>query len=478
MSASLAGLSVRRRLLRNFSLLFVGTIVVLSLFYLWASWNNRDAEADDELEEIASIVVGKAERGADGKVNLHYGSKRQELLADVEGLQVFVYDPVNKEVLIEQPAGMRKGLPLSPEIAWKFAFLVVDRNSEPERPRLQLLLATLDTPAGPLQVAIGRDEPHDTLQPRWVAYTVLREVLPVIGPILLLAIGIALYTLTKALAPVAKAAEEANRITVDTMGKRLDTAVPAEIRPLVAAFNRALDRLDAGFAEQRRFTANAAHELRTPLALLRARLDGMGDAEAAEAFRPDLQRMTRLIEQLLAVSRLDSHMPMAKVDVDLVDLAGDVVARMAPLAVSEDKQVSLTAPDHPVWLYGNADSLSAAVRNLVENALRFTPAGSTVEVVVADGPHLEVHDAGPGIPVEDRPHLFERFWRGRNRQGGAGLGLAIVAEVITLHGGRIAIAKSPMGGALFDVTFGALSTTAAPAEASSIAAPAIRAAAE
>ncbi|HEX2890870.1 HAMP domain-containing sensor histidine kinase [Vineibacter terrae] len=449
-----AGLSVRRRLLRNFSLLFIGTVTVLSLFYLWASWNNRDAEADDELEEVASVVVGRAERGPDGRVRLRFGQRRHERLADVAGLQVFVYDPANKETLIEQPSGMRAALPLSPEIAWKWAFLVIDRSGAPGQPRLQLLLATVQTPAGPLRVAVGRDEPQDTLQPRWIAYTVLSEVLPVIGPILLLAIGIALYTLTNALAPVAKAAEEANRITVDTMGKRLDTAVPAEIRPLVDAFNRALDRLDAGFADQRRFTANAAHELRTPLALLRARLDGMADTESADAIRRDLGRMTRLIEQLLAVSRLDSHMPMTKVDVDLVDVAGDIVARMAPLAVAEDKQVSLTAPDHPVRIYGNADALGAAVRNLIENALRFTPSGSAVEVVVADGPHLQVHDAGPGIPDEDRPHLFERFWRGRNRQGGAGLGLAIVAEVVAQHGGRISVNKSPMGGAMFDVTFG------------------------
>jgi signal transduction histidine kinase len=146
---------------------------------------------------------------------------------------------------------------------------------------------------------------------------------------------------------------------------------------------------------------------------------------------------------------------MAKADVDLVELAGDVVAQLAPLAVAEDKQVSLTAPEHAVRIVGNADALSAAVRNLVENALRFAPAGSAVEVVIADGPSIEVHDAGPGIPSEDRPHLFERFWRGRDRQGGAGLGLAIVAEVAALHGGRLSVGKSPLGGALFGVSFGA-----------------------
>ncbi len=473
-----AALSIRRRLLRNFSLLFVGTVVVLSLFYLWASWNNRDAVADKELEEIAAIVVAKAERGADGKVIVKFGPKKQERLSHVAGLQAFVYDPANKETLVEHPSGMRATLPMSPDLAWKWAYLVIDRTGASELPRLQLLLATVQTPAGPLRVAVGRDEPADELYSQWVISAVLREVLPVVGPVLLLAIGIALYTLTKALSPVARAAEEANRITVDTTGRRLDTAVPAEVRPLVVAVNRALERLDAGFDEQRRFTANAAHELRTPLALLRARLDGMADTEAADAIRPDLERMTRLIEQLLAVSRLDSHMPMAKAEVDLVEVAGDIVARLAPLAVADEKQLSLAAPDHAVRIVGNAEAIGAAVRNLVENALRFTPAGSIVEVAVTDGPGIEVHDAGPGIPAEDRAHLFERFWRGRDRRGGAGLGLAIVAEVAAQHGGRISVDSSPMGGALFRINFAPSPAPAAAPQASAAVPPPLQAAAE
>jgi signal transduction histidine kinase len=458
-----AALSIRRRLLRNFSLLFVGTIVVLALFYVWASWNNRDTVADEELEEIATLIVSKAERLQDGRARLTLSPEKQARMAQVPGLQAFVYDPTHKEVLLEHPARMRELLPISPEIGWKWAYLVIDRAGITDQPRLQMLLATIQTRAGPLRVAVGRDEPTEEFNARWVFNVMLEEALPVLGPVLLLAIGIALYTLRKALSPVARAAEDANRITVDTMGKRLNTAVPAEIRPLVAAVNRALERLDAGFAEQRRFTANAAHELRTPLALLRARLDNMADSEAADAIRPDLERMTRLIEQLLAVSRLDSHLPMAKTDVDLVSVAGDIVAQLAPLAVSQDKQVSLAAPDHPVRLVGNADALAAAIRNLVENALRFTPADSAVEVVVTDGPRLEVHDAGPGIRPEDRPHLFERFWRGRDRRGGAGLGLAIVAEIAAQHRGRISVGSSPLGGALFTIDFSPFAAADPPA---------------
>jgi len=131
-----------------------------------------------------------------------------------------------------------------------------------------------------------------------------------------------------------------------------------------------------------------------------------------------------------------------------------------------------------VRIVGNAETLGAAVRNLVENALRFTPAGSSVEVAVTDGPAIEVHDAGPGIPFEDRAHLFERFWRGRDRQGGAGLGLAIVAEVAAQHGGRITVDKSPMGGAMFRITFAASPTPAAAVPTPAPATPPLRAAAE
>jgi signal transduction histidine kinase len=456
--------SVRGRLLRNFSLLFVGMIAVLSLFYLWAAWQSRDTSADKELETLASAIVARAEAGSGGRIRLNIAPATQERLARVTGLQVFVYDPVNRDILLEQPAGLRARLPVSPEIRWRQAYLEIDSADPLGQPRLQLLLVTVASPAGPLRVAVGRDEPPAELHAQWVVESIWREVLPVVGPTLLLAIGIALYTLTRTLAPVARAAEEANRIGVDSIGRRLDTAVPAEIRPLVDAVNRALERIDAGFDQQRRFTANAAHELRTPLALLRARLDGMTDKVAADALRPDLERMTRLIDQLLAVARLDSHVPMAKTDVNLVDVAGDVVAQLAPLAVASEKQVSLTAPDHAVRLHGNADALGAAVRNLVENALRFTPAGAAVEVVVEDGPQIEVHDAGPGIAAQDRPHLFERFWRGSDRRGGAGLGLAIVAEVTTHHGGRLTVDRSPLGGARFRMTFARAGSLPAAAE--------------
>ena len=101
----------RRRLLRNFSLLFVGAIVVLSLFYLWASWSNRDAVADKELEVVAATVVAKAERGAYGRVTVKFGPKKQERLSHVTGLQTFVYDPVKKETLIEHPAGIMPEAP-------------------------------------------------------------------------------------------------------------------------------------------------------------------------------------------------------------------------------------------------------------------------------------------------------------------------------------------------------------------------------
>ncbi|QQS12376.1 MAG: hypothetical protein IPK81_23325 [Rhodospirillales bacterium] len=446
------GRSIRKRLLRNFALLFGATVVALSGFFVWSSWDHREALADDQLEELADLVVGGATRAADGTVDLRLGAAKRARLEATTGVRVFVHDPGTRRTVHESPPGFAATLPLSPAIEWRWAYLLIDPVDTPVDQRVQLLMATKATAAGPLRVAIARDEPSDDFPFRWIATAILTQVLPVVGPIAVLAIALGLWTLGRELEPVAKAAEQANVIGVDSTGARISTEVPAEVRPLVDAINRALDRLDIGFSEQRRFTAEAAHELRTPLSVLRARLDGMDESVAAD-IRGDVDRMARVVDQLLAVSRLDSRLPMERVEVDLGSVASDVVARLAPLAVARGRQLSLTAHDRPVRVRGDPDMLGAAIRNLVENAMRFAPVDSTVEVVVAEDARVEVHDAGPGIAAADRPHVFERFWRRREggSQGGAGLGLAIVAEIAKRHGGSIGIERSPLGGALVRV---------------------------
>ena len=164
--------------------------------------------------------------------------------------------------------------------------------------------------------------------------------------------------------------------------------------------------------------------------------------------------MNRLVEQLLCVSRLDSVALDVSSPIDLRQLAEDVVGSMAHLALASGRRIALIGADHPVVIAGNAAAIADALRNLVENALVHTAPGTEVIVEVGQDGVLSVLDSGPGIAVDDRPHIFDRFWRGKGvRTEGAGLGLAIVMEIVRAHGASIAVGDRAPSGARFDLRF-------------------------
>jgi len=287
----------------------------------------------------------------------------------------------------------------------------------------------------------------------WLWTEISTEVLPMLVPLLIVTLIVVVVTVRVTLRPLRALAAQANAIQPDTSETRLGLAgVPEEIVPVVRSINRAFDRIGDGLKLQRRFTANAAHELRTPLAVLRARVDSMPPSPAVLALRGDVDRMARVVDDLLAVARLEAREADMQTRVDLVRVARDVLALLAPLAHAEEKDVALSAPDEPVWIKGNAPVLERTLRNLVENCLRHTSAGTCVDVGIDHGARVTVRDRGPGVPIQIRQRIFEPFWRGEEaRAGGAGLGLAIAAEAVELHGGRIAVDDAPGGGALFAV---------------------------
>ena len=164
--------------------------------------------------------------------------------------------------------------------------------------------------------------------------------------------------------------------------------------------------------------------------------------------------MNRLVEQLLCVARLDSVALDVSSSVDLHELAEEVVGSMAHLALSACRTIALSGADHPVLVTGNAAAIADALRNLIENALAHTAPGTEVVVEVDPEGTISVQDSGPGIPAEDRPHIFERFWRGNGVRGsGAGLGLAIVMEIVKAHGASVTVNDRLPRGARFDLRF-------------------------
>jgi signal transduction histidine kinase len=282
-------------------------------------------------------------------------------------------------------------------------------------------------------------------------YEWLGEYLPVTAPMLLALMAALVVTLRGALRPLDRLMRYARSITPAQIGLRLPTEdLPRELLGPVEAINGALDRLDRGFQAQRDFLADAAHELRTPLAILAAHLDTVDDPSRTAMLRADVDRMTRLVNQLLTVAQLEALTIRPDDKADLSEIATELAALLAPLAVKTGRSIGVANADHPVMVRGNRDAIYQALRNLVENALRYTSPGSEVEIEVDRGGSVSVSDRGPGIPEAQRSQLFRRFWRADRRQsGGAGLGLAIAHRIATAHAGQLTVGDNPGGGARF-----------------------------
>ncbi|MGY8709363.1 ATP-binding protein [Bradyrhizobium sp. 18BD] len=274
-------------------------------------------------------------------------------------------------------------------------------------------------------------------------------------PILLVLLGIDIVIFRRAVAPLWKASEEASNIGPARTDIRLPTEqIPREIMPLVTAVNQALDRLEDGFRVQRQFTADAAHQLRTPLTILRTRIETLNDRAARQALHADIEAMSRIVAQLLEIAELDTLVLDPGETADLRAVCAEVVGSIAPFAIAQHKDIALKGADAPVLIHGNAEMLQRAIFNLAENAIKFTAKDTAVDVEVSEDGAVRVRDCGPGIAEAERDLIFQRFWRrDRQRSDGAGLGLSIVRGVADDHAATVAVENLPGGGAEFTLRF-------------------------
>ncbi|MFT3961415.1 sensor histidine kinase [Propionivibrio sp.] len=272
----------------------------------------------------------------------------------------------------------------------------------------------------------------------------------VLGGLIWLAVGRALRPLDKVRAEIMGQAVPSLR-TMETRD------LPTEVAPLGEALNALLQRLEQAFATERDFIANAAHELRTPLTAVRLQAqladqarDAAQRAAALDQLRAGVDRAAHVVEQLLQMARLEPDaQQFTFAEVRLDQLAKNAVADFSPQA--EDRRIDLgVGTCRPVRLSGHAESLRILLSNLIENALRHTPAGGRIDVDVdeEDGlARLDVADSGPGIPEEFRERVFDRFFRlAGSDTPGSGLGLPIARQAARLHGGEITLGESPAGG--------------------------------
>jgi signal transduction histidine kinase len=274
------------------------------------------------------------------------------------------------------------------------------------------------------------------------------------APFLLAWLAVSMLAVRRALAPLKQVSRVAEEIDPATPNTRLPTRnVPTELVPLVNAINLALDRLEHGLMHQREFNANAAHQLRTPLAVLSANIETMQDKSSAAKLTYDIQLMNRIVNQLLLVARLETMSHLPNETVDLLAIATDVAGNLAPLAIASGKHLEILNGAGPIFVQANAEALRAALTNLVENALSHTPSETTVSIRLTQEPTVEVVDCGPGVPPDKRDQIFERFWKGDRNRKGAGLGLAIVKHIMTALQGSVSISDNPGGGAAFTLKF-------------------------
>ncbi|MBN9428623.1 MAG: two-component sensor histidine kinase [Burkholderiales bacterium] len=322
------------------------------------------------------------------------------------------------------------------------------------------------TLAGGRVIQVG--QPFEVRE-RIAAAAAMRSLTPllILAPLIALAIW---WLIGQSLRPVERVASELRNRDATRLDPVSEAELPTEIEPMVRSMNGLLERLRRAFAAQRAFVADAAHELRTPIAALKLQAgllgraqDDQARAEALTQLNAGIDRSAHLVGQLLTLARSepDARAPDGG-PIDLAAIAGGAVAEMTPLAESRQATIAFSAPDSAP-MAGDGRGLHSLVRNLIDNALTHSPPGVRVQVAIERGEReltLCVDDDGPGIPTDERERVFNRFYRrAPGERDGSGLGLAIVKAVVERHRGSIELAQSPLGGLRVQVRLPAAAPT-------------------
>ena len=429
---------------RNLLLALLGAICLAMAMGGWATFRAAREEAgalfDYHLRQIALSVrdqtfLGSAEFLANDE-NLDYVIR----VWDFAGLTLYSSKP--HEVL--------------PEIT-QLGYSLAETGEGEWRVFATQYLGMTIAVAQPMRVRnrLAADAAWSTLKPFFI-------LLPALGALIWVLVGLGLR-------PLARLAESVQKRTPDSLTPLPDAGLPEEVRPLVLSLNDLLARLQAAFAAQRDFVADAAHELRTPLAALQLQaqlLERAADEAARMAALKDLKRglnrAGHTVHQLLTLARQEPGAVTATfAPVALATLARDAVIEHARLAEAKEIDLGLTQADAALGVTGDVEALRILLGNLLSNAVRYTPAGGRIDVACrgeAGAALLEVSDSGPGIPEAERDRVFDRFYRRVGAGGvgsdiGSGLGLAIVRAIADRHGAQVSLAEAEIGGLRVRVRF-------------------------
>jgi two-component system, OmpR family, sensor kinase len=404
----------------------------------------------------ASSAYRTALRQADTMFDYHL----QELARSVQGGMRFApgAEPRSTDVLVQiwGPDGaqiFRSTEMALPERA-VLGFSDMSVNGVPYR------VYSVQTPEQTIQIA----QDLDARQQR-ARFLAVRAVLPValLAPLLMMAVW---WLISRSLAPVERMRRQVAGRAADDLSPLPDAGLPEEVLPLVNELNLLFGRVREAFAAQRNFVADAAHELRSPLTALKLQAqalrrtrDDAGREPAIARLNDGIDRAIRLVEQLLVLAREEGERGAAAQwqRIDLQDLARQAVADVLAQAQAKRIDVGLATSD-PVWVEGQSEPLHILLRNLLDNAIKYSPGGGQVDIslTVQEGaPCLTVEDNGPGIPEAERERVFDRFYRTTDASApGNGLGLAIVRTIAMRHGAPVQLDRSQrLGGLKVEVRF-------------------------
>ncbi len=442
--------SIRRRLLMVvLSVFSLGWIATTLASYLDSRYDT-EALLDAQMEQVASVVMTMSEnelreellaRGDDTGNTLEMYDRSG--IRDQFGLRIAFQVWINGERL----ALRSKNAPMTPLSVKSNGFTSSAVDGQ------QWRVYSITEPSTLITVYVGE---HDSIREGLIASAAIRAIAPllIVAPI----IGVLTWWgVGRALWPLHELADVVARRSPHDLGPISDSTIPEETRPVVQAVNRLLAQLGSAFENSRRFTADAAHELRTPLAGIAAQTevalltsDDKVRTGALDAIRTATKKMTRLVQQLLTLARWDTNVAnFRRAPLLLNIIAAEVTRELESAATGRDIRLSYEAIGEPL-MFGDETTIQMIARNIIDNAVRYTQPGGTVRVEVDSTPEhavLRVIDTGPGLTAEERERIFQRFYRGgRHDMTGSGLGLSIVRQCVDLHGGTIDIEAPETGG--------------------------------
>tara|TARA_B110000902_G_scaffold210284_1_gene240420 strand:- start:519 stop:1883 length:1365 start_codon:yes stop_codon:yes gene_type:complete len=440
----------RRSLKRGLLLNIIATLslciilagaVFISEFYEHLKKNTEDAMAEEATEIIGQIDPTIAKYGLDADALRYQGVEGTYRYTVFDATGAIVAGGEASDAIWQQLSLIKLGRPrpitlLGERLGLGLKARIADQD-------VFVLVSTY--PKGNQQTQIGKllHELEEGIG--WV----------VLGVLMILAS--ALFATRRALSPLKVLSDQAHRIGPTATNQRLAAdRLPTEIAPLIEDVNMAFDRLEQGYKAQRDFASNVAHEIRTPIAVLRSSIDRIDDQALKQNLSQDAKQLDRIFGQLIDLSRADAALQSVFETVKLQNVSVEVATNLASVALRSGRRLSITG-EKSVLVHGNSGLLGIALANVVRNALQYSSENSEVEIELLSKPAgWRVLDRGAGVPDALKTALFERFNRGAQANSGSegsGIGLAIVKSVANSHNATVSIQDRDGGGSIFSFTF-------------------------